>query len=165
MLLQRVTTEYVELEDRICLKGALEDGSSLVLWLTRRMVERLLPHLLQWLGTQIQGSMDGDLLQSFAQDAARAALTPQSPVVASETSRQSLVAIVDLQHNDQTMVLSFKNQEGSVQGQLALEATPLRQWLEILQTGCAQAGWAMDVWPDWMTQAREEEALPSRLMH
>ena len=165
MLLQRVTTEYVELEDRIRLKGALEDGGSLVLWLTRRMVERLLPHLVQWLATQIQGSMDGELLQSFAQDAARAAITPQPPVVASEASRQSLVAVVDLQHNEQRMVLTFKDQEGGMQGQLALEATPLRQWLEIMQAGCLQAGWTMDVWPDWMVQTKEAAAPPSRLMH
>ena len=40
--LQRCTTEYVECEDRIRLAGELASGATVVLWLTQRLMNRLI---------------------------------------------------------------------------------------------------------------------------
>ena len=45
----RVTSQYVDFEDRIRLTGELTDGQQVVLWLTRRLTERMVPHLVKWL--------------------------------------------------------------------------------------------------------------------
>lgn len=49
MNLNRVTTVYVDLEDRFRLSGKTQDGQVLVLWLTQRLLCRLVPHLVRWL--------------------------------------------------------------------------------------------------------------------
>ena len=43
--LQRITTEYDEREDRIRVSGQLAQGEAVVLWLTQRLLNRLVPHL------------------------------------------------------------------------------------------------------------------------
>ena len=85
--LERVTTRYSVKQDRICLAGELPGGSPVVLWLTQRLLRRLLPPLLVWLQEQggaahaVMGqALYADALQGFAQQAARAQLQPQAPV-------------------------------------------------------------------------------------
>lgn len=51
-VLQRVTTAYLENEDRLRLTGKLADGDIVVLWLTQRLLSRLVPHLTTWLARQ-----------------------------------------------------------------------------------------------------------------
>ena len=48
--LQRVTTEYVDSEDRIRISGSCVDDGLVQLWLTRRLMDRLLPMVLQGRG-------------------------------------------------------------------------------------------------------------------
>ena len=44
--LERITTEYVEVEDRIRLTGESEDNQTIVLWLTQRLLTQIISHLL-----------------------------------------------------------------------------------------------------------------------
>ena len=61
-IMERLTTEYVPLEDRIKLTGQISSERIVVLWLTQRMLGMLLPHLFEWL--QQKNSKSGkDLLQ------------------------------------------------------------------------------------------------------
>lgn len=50
--LQRITTEYRAQEDRLCLTGERANGDAVVLWLTQRLLNRLVPHLTGWLEQQ-----------------------------------------------------------------------------------------------------------------
>ena len=89
--LQRITTEYVEQEDRIRLSGEFASGDTVVLWLTQRLLHRLVPHLTAWLARQVAPASSipaveaahQDIVQGFAQQAARAQLAPEPPVRAS----------------------------------------------------------------------------------
>lgn len=84
-LLERLTTRYSNTEDRICVAGELAGAKPMVLWLTQRLLLRLLPSLFEWL--QAQESVDvapkapavlsmyADAVQSFAQEAARPSST------------------------------------------------------------------------------------------
>ena len=86
--LQRITTEYIDREDRIRLTGELAAGTVVVLWLTQRLVNRLVPHLTAWLDRQVTPASNipsvqarhQDIVQSFAQQAARVQLAPEAPV-------------------------------------------------------------------------------------
>ena len=78
--LQRVTTEYVAVEDRIRLSGEAADGATLVLWLTQRLLNLLAPSLTS--GLERPDSASDALLQGFAQQAAEASLSPQPAVQA-----------------------------------------------------------------------------------
>ena len=50
--LQRITTEYVNTEDRIRLSGEVEENTSIVLWLTQRLLAQLITHLFRLIEKQ-----------------------------------------------------------------------------------------------------------------
>ena len=55
MDLSRVTTVYVDVEDRFRLSGETQDGQVLVLWPTQRLLCRLVPHLVLRLARRRRG--------------------------------------------------------------------------------------------------------------
>jgi hypothetical protein len=135
--LQRITTDYIETEDRIRLVaeiGAANTSSAaytLVLWLTRRLLDRLIPHLTLWLEQQ-QGNVPRlDILHSFVQQTAERQLEPESPVSIKQNTQHWLVETVDIRTGTEQLQLTFKNAARQA-ASLNLAATPLRQWLSIL---------------------------------
>ena len=76
---ERITTQYIDFEDRIRLAGEVGNAAPVVIWLTRRLLQRLLPALLQWLERQGADKQRAEVLQSFAQQAAR--LSPHGKVL------------------------------------------------------------------------------------
>jgi hypothetical protein len=171
--LERITTEYVEAEDRIRLSGEGLPGETLVLWLSQRLLKRLLPHLLAWLEQQ-SGAGEApqvpayhiDAVQGFAQEVARAALMPQAPVQTSPACSHWLAVSVDIAPTPQDLHLTFKGAEPTAQAQLRMGAQPLRQWLGIVHDSYLKAGWPLDGWPDWMAAGSRPGGAPhSTSMH
>lgn len=155
--LQRLTTEYVEIEDRIRVSGELAGGGTVVLWLTQRLLDRLVPHLTAWLvrqGAAASGipsveAVHQDVVQGFAQQAARAQLPPAAPVRAASPQAAWRVDAVDITQGEDAVLLVFKG-EGGAQAVLHLAAQPLRQWLGIVFEQFLCGAWPTTAWPDWM---------------
>ncbi len=148
-LLQRITTEYVEVEDRIRLVAEVHGDTTMVLWLSQRLLGRLLPSLIQWLDGR--GGSDATLahlLHEFAQQTAQSELTPQAPVRAAMDGPSWLVQSVDVGCSANLMTLTFRDGSGQA-ATLNLEVTPMRQWLSILRDLCQKAAWTLDMWPEW----------------
>ena len=170
--LQRITTEYDEREDRIRLSGELADGRTVVLWLTQRLLNRLVPHLTAWLAGQVAPAssipsvqaIHQDIVQGFAQQAARAQLAPEPPVRVSSPMARWRVDAVDIAQGEDAVVLTFKGEAG-LQAELQLAAQPLRQWLGIVfeQVLCGQ--WPTTAWPAWMEAARPQEPHSTAALH
>lgn len=167
--LQRITTQYIESEDRLRLAGELVDGAPQVLWLTQRLLQRLLPVLFKQLQGQGAGADTSyaDLLHSFAQQSARAELVPQPPVQVSPSSAAWLVLSVDIAPSDGGVRLTFKGEpdQPDQQASLALTALPLRQWLGILHDAYGTAEWPLQVWPQWLQESSAPAAAPAALLH
>lgn len=172
--LQRITTEYVEHEDRIRLSGERPNGDTVVLWLTQRLLNRLVPHLTAWLDRQVPSASTipafqaahQDIVQGFAQQAARAQLAPEPPVRASSPVASGRVDAVDIAQGEDAVVLTFKG-KADVQAVLKLAAQPLRQWLGIVYEQCLRAEWPTTAWPAWMEQAQlsSTPATGSAVLH
>lgn len=170
--LQRITTEYIDIEDRIRLAGALVSQAVVVLWLTQRLLNRLVPHLLGWLEQQTgQGAM-GEVFQGFALQAAMATLEPLPAVQSPPQSQAMLVHAVDLVATEETMQLTFRcvgaaaASESSDAMVLILRAQPLRQWLGILHNQYRAAQWPLTAWPDWVTEVPKAGGpLPQAFLH
>ena len=170
--LERVTTRYSVAQDRICLAGELPGGSPVVLWLTQRLLRRLLPPLLAWLQEQggaahaVMGqALYADALQGFAQQAARAQLQPQAPVQVPEGSLSCLVERVDMGRSPEAVHLVFRDAQGAVAA-MVLQARPLRQWLGIVFDAWQQAEWPLEVWPDWLRESVPAKTVSAGgLMH
>lgn len=170
--LQRFTTEYVEREDRIRVSGELADGRTVVLWLTQRLLNRLVLHLTAWLAGQVAPASSipsvqathQDIVQSFAQQAARAQLAPEPPVRASSPIASWRVDSVDIAQGEDALVLTFKGEAGA-QAELKLTAQPLRQWLGIVFEQYQRGEWPTTVWPGWMEVARPQAAQGAMALH
>lgn len=177
--LERITTEYIDVEDRIRLTGRVENAPPMVIWVTCRLLQRLLPPLLQWLERQGPGvdapraevrpgpvvdAPRAEVLQSFAQHAARAAAVPQAPVRATAESAAWLARSVDLTQLDKSVRLTFRGAEGQ-EATLMLPTKVLRQWLGILHDGYAKAAWPMDVWPGWLRESAPSTDQQAVVLH
>lgn len=188
--LRRLTTRYVDHEDRMRLAGELANGQVQVLWLTQRLLNRLLPHLWQWLNLAVQSQPQSHdspgaaaaatspgaqaELQRFAQQSATAQRQQQTPVNPAQAERTLLVQSVDIAQLPAGLKLVFKAAPPPIgniptlvpappQAQavcLTLASQPMRQWLHILYQQYEAGGWAVNHWPAWLRPEAVSPASP-----
>ncbi len=166
--LHRLTTQYVATEDRLRLAGQLADGQACVLWLTQRLANRALGHLLQWLEQRPMVASSDDTptpvapanpqrqteLQRFAQQSAAAGIPKQEAVAIEEPHCTYLVDNIDLTRGERGVRLVFKPpvDSGLPVCSLTLGADALRQWVTIVYRQYRLAGWNLQGWPEWMKE-------------
>ena len=158
--LQRVTIEYVAAEDRIRFSGETGDDQTLVVWLTQRMLNLVVSHMVRWLADR--GGADGadnDLLQNFAQQAAEASLEHQPPVRAETPAATWRADEVDITTGAGGVALTFKSANADA-ARLSMSPEALRQWLGILHGQYVKGDWSTHVWPSWMQEAHAPSAKP-----
>lgn len=176
--LQRITTQYVDIEDRMRLSGEIAADRVEVLWLTQRLLNRLITLLLSRLEPstvanasnhigRTPAATDGqqELMQGFAQRAAVAALTPQPAVQGRADTPGWRVLSVDVIDTGGALRLVFKSGEDGSElpaspVALTLSQQALRQWLGILHDQYLLAEWPMGIWPSWMHSASTPLTAP-----
>lgn len=182
--LTRLTCAYIDREDRIRCVGETANGTTVVVWMTQRLLIRLIPPICQWLENSSAVSDAAShlpdqsvLWQGFAQQAAQADMTPQPAVRLQAGAPEWLVFEVDMSTNADCISLSFKGEEripppsthikaladliASTRPQavarvarMAMTVVQARQWLGIVHQQCRQASWALPVWPEWIEEAQ-----------
>lgn len=171
--LKRITTEYLALEDRVRLTGEVREGKLVVLWLTQRLLQRLLPVLLRWLEPQGADSLRAEMVFNFAQQAGhtepmmpgltRQTDTPEpvnlAPLQPLADSISIVVESVDVEQSDEAIRLLFKSESGNL-AEFGFKAHSLRLWLGILHRAYCHAQWPLDAWPTWL---REGAATPEKI--
>jgi len=161
MEINRFTTEYDPGEDRIRLAGLDIEGRELVLWLTQRLVSRLVQSLCEGLEKQAAGpsadrpaeAMRHQAEQSFAQQKAVVQLPRSAPVRPAVNAPVWRVDAVDVKQGSGGARLTFKGVAEGQNAVLALPAPALRQWLGIVFELYRRAGWPVHVWPVWVEEA------------
>lgn len=162
--LKRITTQYIAFEDRIRLTGADEAGKTLTLWLTQRLISRLVVPLCEGLekkttpapqkaGAPAVPSLQTHMVQTFAQQKAAAALPKAGPVVGVPESPAWLVEKVVIKHIKNDVRMVFKGLEESHSAELTLSTFELRQWLGIVFKQSKTAAWPTHMWPAWVEEA------------
>jgi len=178
IVFQRMTTEYLALEDRLRVTGETKDQDVIVLWLTQRLLRRLLPHVIEWLEKQTLSEsapananiQAKEMLQEFAQQSARDELAETAPVkpvraetadtdlvISTEDSSFLLVESVDVKKANQSMQLLFKNPNKAPVG-IVLTPQQMRQWLAIIRDHWQKAAWPMSIWPKWISKSSAPES-------
>jgi hypothetical protein len=168
--LQRLTMEYVVIEDRMRISGETRDAGPVVMWLTNRLAMRVVPQLLRWLEDQaaLTAGYSSDSpalkreLQSFAQAAAVAGLKRHRPVVAEGDVPSWVVQAVDITATQDRLSITFRGEQDQ-SARVPFNATGLRQWLSILHRAWLKAEWPSLVWPDWIK--RDEASPPDAVRH
>lgn len=161
--LQKFTTEFIPEEDRLRLSGVLEDGQQVVLWLTQRLLRRLVPHLCGWLEKQpVSGAsaalvqamvLQPEQIQHMAQQAAQGALQArqQEPVQARPCVFNGLVPVVKITTSTASLQLVLRlEQQPPAEFRVVFSPMALRQWLDIVYRHWECAQWPLESWPQWM---------------
>ncbi|GAB4396970.1 MAG: hypothetical protein OHK0048_03630 [Rhodoferax sp.] len=162
---QRITSEYVESEDRLRLCAEVDAGQRVVLWLTQRLANRLVTALWRWLGRGWPDVARPEVWQEFAQDRARQSLQPQAKVNAEGARANWRVDSVDLTYAEGAVQLRFVGAQ-STPVVLSLTELPLRQWLAILESLYRSADWPLSAWPQGSDSYTSANSTPAtRVLH
>ncbi len=184
MQLTRLTTQFVEDEDRFLISADSENGI-MNLWLTQRLLKRLLPHLIEWVGQgEAQENVPPEADKRKTSDIASAESTPDSSSHARQQAKSQLVAqyrnpvasvpaekavqnclVRTLKFEPRNDVLRLVFVLPDDEAVLLMQEEHARIWLGVLYRHWQQAQWP-DIWPDWMKEAqRMRLTAPVSLMH
>ena len=131
------------------LAAATTQGGTLVVWLTQRLLRRILPYMLEWLDQRAGSLPRRELTHDFAQEAARAALAPQPGVEASAADQEWIAIAADIGREPDGLTVNFRNSAGHA-FLVRMSEIELRQWLSVVHALWQHAEWPMDVWPNWI---------------
>lgn len=162
---RRFTTEYVDQEDRIRIAHELDQPVVQINWLTRRLLDRLVTHLIGSLEKSLAPVSRPDVMQAFVQEAAIAQLTPEPAVKPAIQAQSWLVVSIDLNWRGSSLSLVFKGAKPEQEIIITMNAIQLRQWLRILHVQYTKAGWDLSAWPDWMLNANQGVPATPNIVH
>lgn len=163
--LQRLTTVYSPPEDRIRISAEDAKGRVVVLWLTQRLLKRLLPALIEWHEQRMGHRLGAEVRQSFAQISAVSRLKPQPPVVAPRQIEAGAIESIDLVRGANELRLVFKTRRFEP-AELVFGEVTLRQWLDIVYQACVEAEWKDVPWPAWLQETRREgQSAAGKIIH
>lgn len=145
--IDKLTTEYVQEEDRVRLNLTDPQQGCSSLWFTQRLLNRMIPALVNVLEEETKGSPQASELQAFNQDQAQRNLENEIPIAATDAAW--LVRRIDLTPSKYKIVLVFTD-GADISARLDIPKTALRQWLSIIRQLYKHAGWNTDVWPNWL---------------
>ena len=160
--LGRITTQYIDNEDRLRVLGESSEDKICEIWLTHRLMDRLLENLLS--DVKSEGAAD-KALQVFEQEAASSSI-PKQPPVEKDAHLVSWLAIsIDINRDNEDISLIFKS-EKSNSASISFQTIELRQWLSIIYKTYKLAGWSLEIWPEWVKESNEvSEADDKRSVH
>ena len=164
--LQRVTSEYIESEDRIRLTAISNAEETIILWITQRLLLRLIAHFLGWLEKEAPeiarssaiGNEAQSALQGIAQQSAVANLQNQSAVTANSESTTLMVKEIDIKMSEEAVLLVFKCDDDQ-KAELSFTVQQLRQWLGMIHHLWQLAEWPVSIWPDWIDDSQQPDSV------
>lgn len=134
---------------------------TIVIWLTRRLLVRLIEAMVKAIESETVGRPESDTLQSFTQHRAQQAQVEESPVKALEGSAEWLINRVDLNVSHERLTLKLFLDDDCAT--LPMPRVNARQWLNIIQRLFEVAEWHYEKWPSWMQQS--SSATQPALVH
>jgi hypothetical protein len=163
--LKRITTRYVPGEDRVRLAGEREGGGQVAIWLTRRLLQGLVPKLLSPPGaTPGAIAPHRELFLGFAQQKALAAQVPVAPVAPPADAESWLAERAAISRSPQALTVTFESPDGQA-ASLLLSPVAVHQWLAIVYRAYRSAEWPLDIWPAWLTENLERAPPLARVLH
>ena len=155
--LKKVTSEFIESEDRFRLSALTNEDEVLAFWLTQRLLTRLVALLSEQIeinSSQLSNAPT-DNRESFAE---------QSAVKIEKNIKPVLITEVDVQFgkNDLTLVLKSSNKSCA---SISFSLSELKQWLEILYTLWHRASWPISLWPQKLIDNSSIKQVSTNTIH
>ena len=154
------TGRYNPVEDRLRLDAVDADGNKQSLFMTRRLVDRIIPVMVEHLEGQTPEGMPRDLVQEMQQDKARqghAEGGAEAPVEVAPEFVPWLCRTVHLTKTGPSLSVVFTD-DTHIEAHMPMSAENLRVVLDILKTLYTAAEWSLQAFPDWMQTPASAEA-------
>jgi len=154
------TGRYIPVEDRLRLDAVDVDGNRQSLFMTRRLVDRIIPVMVAHLERQTPEGMPGELVQEMQQDGAlqiHAEGGSEAPVAVEPEFVPWLCRTVHLTKTGAGLVVVFTD-EATIEAQMPMSTDNLRVVLDIFKTLYTSAEWGLQAFPGWMQTPASAEA-------
>ncbi len=146
-----VTMQFDPLEDRLIMDCSDKSKNTQRLWLTRRLLDRLIPSLTDQLEVNSTNKISKELEQSFEQEKAEINKTKTESVKLLKNNPSWLVTSVKVGKNRQEFKLLFiENENYQNKAEFVLAIPNLRQWLNALFKIYLKANWDTKFFPGWI---------------
>ena len=162
-----VTMGFDPAEDRIYMDSSDGKGSVQRLWLSRRLLDKLIPTLTDQLEKQSTRNIPTDLEQSFAQEKAEINKKKTTAIKALNDNPSWLVTSVNIRktkHEFQLVFIDDRKKKNKGKKQIAnfnLATNNLRQWLNAIFKIYRKASWDTKNFPDWLlgSSSRDDKTI------
>ena len=168
--LKKVTSEFIESEDRFRLSALTNEDEVVAFWLTQRLLTRLVAHLSEQIeinSSQLSNApadKKADYSDSDRQISNREPLASQSAVKIKESVTPILITEVDVKLGKGDLALVLKSGKKSC-ASISFSPSELKQWLEILYTLWHRAGWPISLWPERLTNNNSIKEVSKDTIH
>ena len=166
-VVQTFTARYDPIEDRICLNALDASGSTQAIYLTRRLMDQIIPVVAKHLEEQTPKGVPTDVVQSMTQERVRQARKAEptaEPVQAELDTPRWLCTTIQMNKLPSGLAVTLSG-EAAFKAQIPLADLHLRTVLDILRNTYAKAGWDLRMFPDWLgpEQAAAGQGVQIRL--
>ena len=154
-----VTMQFDPLEDRIIMDCSNKSKDTQRLWLTRRLLNRLIPSLTDQLEVNSSNKISKELEQAFAQEKAEIKKIKTKSVVLKKNNPSWLVTSVKVEKSKFEFKLLFIYEKGlgtvgkednQKKAEFVVAISNLRQWLNALFKIYTKAEWDRKCFPNWI---------------
>ena len=149
---QTFTARYDPIEDRICLNAVDATGAKQAIYLTRRLMDQIIPVVAKHLEEKTPKGVPADVVQSMTQERvrqARKAKPPAEPVQADLETPRWLCTTIQMSKQPSGLAVTLTG-DVACKAQIPLADPHLRTVLDIFRNSYAKAGWDLRVFPDWL---------------
>lgn len=148
---QSFTARFDPIEDRICLNVVDEAGQKQAIYLTRRLMDQIIPVVVKHLEDKTPKGIPADVVQSMTQERVRQvrmAEAPAEPVQADIETPRWLCTTVRMSKVSKGLTMTL-SAEATASVLIGFDEQHLRTALDIFRNSYIKAGWDMRVFPDW----------------
>ena len=145
-MISRMTLSYDVHEDRVLISGELATGRLILLSLTRRLLNILIPHLTTTdLSLSDPGRSDSDTT-SFPNGVENSQKQNEIPVSVDASCETVLITSIDIKTAANHLVLEWKDKGDRKIAQLVLDHVSLPAWLNALKICFEKGSWSDEAW-------------------
>jgi len=156
-VLETISISYIVAEDRMCIDGITASGEISRLWLTARMLNRLIPQLLR---INMNPSQDQPVL-----DAAIDSQPEGDKVEFCPGSAEFLIESIDIRPRNGSTVLVFKENEQIPRASFILSVGALSRFTSSLRQCFIIAGWPVSPWMEFESVNTDQAEPESVTVH
>ena len=149
---QTFTALYDRIEDRICMNAVDATGAKQSIYLTRRLMDRIIPVVAKHLEEKTPKGVPANVVQSMTQERVRQvrkAEPPAEPVQADLETPRWLCTTIQMSKQPSGLAVTLTG-DAACKAQIPLADPHLRTVLDIFRNSYAKAGWDLRVFPEWL---------------